>query len=235
MIRIVALLLCLAYSTAGTAATSPSADAIREVSRAVLADEAFQRDLPKKKSKEEKEPEDDDDDWPNFDPIWLGDLGPVGTTLLWVLVAAGCALIAFYLMSQMPQRFGRKRDDPQEQPDPRWRVDGPLQPTDPGSLGLADRLAGQGDFAAAIHLLLMRSFEDLRRHIDGAIAASLTSREIVSHVPLDEDRRGALTVMVSAAELCHFGGRPPTEADYQRCRTSFIRFAPAPPVEEAPA
>ena len=226
------LLICLLVAVPASAATSPSADSIREAARAVLADDSFQRELPKKKSEEEKEPEDDEDDWPDYTGrIWFGDLGPIGSTVLWVLVAAGAALILFYAMSEMSRRFGRAPREEETGEDPKWRVEAPAQTGDPGSLEMADRLARQGDFAAAIHLLLMRSFEDLRRHIDGAIAASLTSREIVSRVPLDEDRRGALSIMVSAAELCHFGGRPPTESDYQTCRASFIRFAPAAPAE----
>ena len=56
---------------------------------------------------------------------------------------------------------------------------------------------------------------------------SLTSREILSRVPLVPTARDALYQLVSAVELSYFGDDVPGQADYDRCRHEFQKFAQA--------
>lgn len=79
-------------------------------------------------------------------------------------------------------------------------------------LDAADAHAREGRYGAAIHALLLgvlRGLADVQRW-----PAAATAREIAStHLPTED-----LRLLVSAAELAHFAGRPASEADYLACR-----------------
>lgn len=89
------------------------------------------------------------------------------------------------------------------------------------ALGDADRQAGTGDFAAAIHTLLLASIVILKRRLRASLAISATSREILRHTPLPPDNRQAFAGLIASVELCHFGGRPADADLYGRCRRYF--------------
>jgi len=86
----------------------------------------------------------------------------------------------------------------------------------------AEALAAQGRFAEAIHRLLLDTLEALSRA--ARLAPSLTSREIVSRVPLAPAAREALAGLVDAVEVSWFGGAVPGEGDYRRCLERFRAF-----------
>jgi len=118
-----------------------------------------------------------------------------------------------------------------------WRVPGTGAEADgqheargsPAELGVpladAEALAAAGQYAEAIHVLLLRTLEALARRADTALAPAWTSREILGRLPLAETPRGALSDLVSEAERCHFGGAEPSAADFVRCRERFHTFA----------
>ena len=85
-------------------------------------------------------------------------------------------------------------------------------------LAAADALAGQGWYAGAIHALLvgvLRGLADARRWPPAA-----TPREIAAtHMPTED-----LRMLVLAAEMAHFAGRPASEADYLTCRARALRL-----------
>jgi len=85
----------------------------------------------------------------------------------------------------------------------------------------ADELASRGNFAEAIRVLLLRSVEELRRHLRVSIAASLTSREILYHVALPSEGRPVLADIISRVEVSYFGGHRPGADEYKACRDSF--------------
>ena len=86
------------------------------------------------------------------------------------------------------------------------------------ALGEADRLARQGAYGEALHLLLLYCLNEMRRRFGLGLPPSLTSREILGLSVLPEIRRLGLSVIVSAVEVSHFGGRPADETTYQLCR-----------------
>ena len=86
------------------------------------------------------------------------------------------------------------------------------------ALGEADRLARQGAYGEALHLLLLYCLNEMRRRFGLGLPPSLTSREILGLSVLPEIRRHGLSVIVSAVEVSHFGGRPVDETTYQLCR-----------------
>ena len=86
------------------------------------------------------------------------------------------------------------------------------------ALSEADRLARQGAYREALHLLLLYCLNEMRRRFGLGLPASLTSREILGLSVLPEIRRVGLSDIVSAVEISHFGGRPVDEAIYRSCR-----------------
>ena len=88
----------------------------------------------------------------------------------------------------------------------------------------ADRFASAGDWAAAIHVLLLTSIDLLRRRLGQAIPAAMTSRELVGRAQVASEARSDFAALVSASELCHFGGRSADRALYERCRDHYERL-----------
>ena len=86
------------------------------------------------------------------------------------------------------------------------------------ALSEADRLARQGSYGEALHLLLLYCLNEMRRRFGLGLPPSLTSREILGLSVLPEIRRIGLSVIVSAVEVSHFGGRPADETTYRLCR-----------------
>lgn len=89
----------------------------------------------------------------------------------------------------------------------------------------ADDLARQGDFAGAMHLLLLQSLSEMRRRLRLSIAASLTSREILYRASLSPDGRAHFADIVGRVEISYFGTHRPGEVDYLACRRSYDALA----------
>jgi hypothetical protein len=128
----------------------------------------------------------------------------------------------------------------------RWsrQADGPDAPSTPGAaraqqveviarLDDADQAAAEGDWARAIHILLLTSIERLRRHTGQGVPVALTARELIHHMRLTDQARGDLAALVGAAELCHFGGRAADRTLYDRVRTHYERLWNIVPQETA--
>lgn len=80
-----------------------------------------------------------------------------------------------------------------------------------------EQLARAGAYAEAIHLMLLRALEALRRRLGASWAKSLTSREIARRSELGASDRRALNVLVGAVEICRFGGQSANERIYHTC------------------
>ena len=84
-----------------------------------------------------------------------------------------------------------------------------------------DELAEQGDFAAAMHLLLLKSIEEMRRRLGVPMAISLTSREILDRTKLDALAHDSLADIVGRVEISYFGTHAPGAEEYAQCRSSY--------------
>lgn len=80
-----------------------------------------------------------------------------------------------------------------------------------------ERLARAGAYAEAIHLMLLRALDALRRRLGASWAKSLTSREITRRSELAATDRQALKVLVGAVEISRFGGHGANEQVYLAC------------------
>ena len=87
-----------------------------------------------------------------------------------------------------------------------------------------DLLARDGQFAEAIHALLLRSLVLVSRRLGLTWPRSLTSREILHQGALPGEAREQLLKLVQRVEVHHFGGLQPQAPDFQRCREIYDRL-----------
>lgn len=85
----------------------------------------------------------------------------------------------------------------------------------------ADVLAQQGDFAEAMHILLLQSIGELRRRLCVPISVSLTSREILRAIALSSEGRTVFADIIGRVEISYFGTHRPGADEYMACRRSF--------------
>ncbi|MDR1607921.1 MAG: hypothetical protein LBT38_05890 [Deltaproteobacteria bacterium] len=83
------------------------------------------------------------------------------------------------------------------------------------------RVAKNGQYAEAIHQLLLRSLEEFQKRKKVAWPSSLTSREILARLKLGPPVEPALAFMVAKVEISHFGPYEPQETDYKACLDNF--------------
>ena len=195
------------------AAPAAAAETAEAALDRVLAGGGYQTELP-------DAPEPPDLPELELEPLGLSGLADM---LLWVLIAAAIVLLLVYLV----RLAGDQRRPTDEIVDEDAGPDdgAAASPTRSGSLEEADRLAAAGAFGEAVHLLLLAGLEGLRSSRAAVAAASLTSREVLHRAALPEAAALALSHLVTAAELSHFGGRATTAADYSSCRDAYSRLA----------
>ena len=140
----------------------------------------------------------------------------------WVILgaaAAGAVGLAVWLMAFDVEAAAAKRRRKRTRAQGVDVPDDNIAPASADWLRDADDLARQGRFAEAIHRLLLGVLGRLGR-TSGHDAT--TAREIVrAHVGPHARRLGAL---VRASELVHFGGRPGTREQYDRCRLDALEL-----------
>ena len=89
----------------------------------------------------------------------------------------------------------------------------------------ADRLAAQGRFDEAVHMLLQRSVGQLREARPGTLEPSITAREIATLAALPERARSAFSVIAERVERSLFALRRLDAADWQTARAAYADFA----------
>ncbi len=164
-------------------------------------------------------------------PDWIRVLGrlleaaaPLLKYVLWGgLILAAALLIWFVAREAMGVRWKRPaRPAKATQATVPWR---------PGAeaarvlLEDADRLAAEGRYEAAAHLLLLRTIDDLRGRRPDLVRPALTSRDIGALDALPETARPAFASIAQVVERSLFGGRPVDAGAYQRCRSAYEDFA----------
>ena len=237
------LLPVLAVATAAGAATPESPV---QSAREILSDSRYQSDLPTRpplkvqsqqtRKTTEKPQRSSEPSRPRAEPPRQSS-GPAnfdGTWLYIVVGVLGAALAAFVVITLLRGRGGtipgastgrrgrRKYRPVAEQAPAGAQID------EPTILDEADRLAAEGRYSEAIHVLLLTGLDHAARHASRRIPPALTSREILRALPLAAAMADALRVLVGLSERGHFGGRALSEADYQESREKFRLFGRAP-------
>lgn len=153
-----------------------------------------------------------------------GAFGSIAQLLLWVIMGVVLVLGVIWVAGEMGGFTGDAVAAPAERA---AQPDAPDRAVVERPLGDADELARRGQFGEAIHVLLLRTLQELARRLPERLPASLTSREILARVRIPDDARGALAALVGAVEVSHFGGMAPDQSDFLHCRQHFQRFAEA--------
>jgi hypothetical protein len=151
-------------------------------------------------------------------------LGMSGQAMTWLVVAIGVAIVLFLgwrLLS--PYRLGRR--DP-EQAAPEWTPDAAE------ALSLledADRLAAEGRYDEATHLLLRRSVSQIAEARPDLLEPSSTAREIAALTALPQAARGAFAKIAERVERSLFALRSLSADDWHAARAAYAEFALAAP------
>lgn len=85
----------------------------------------------------------------------------------------------------------------------------------------ADRLAAEGRYAEAAHLLLLRGVADIQDRRPRAVQPALTSRDIAASPDLPPPARPAFTAIAEVVERSLFGGRPVDQPAWTQCRRAY--------------
>lgn len=156
-----------------------------------------------------------------FEPLGklLGISWPV---MQWLLLALAAAAVAFILWRAVGPLLARLRERTAEAPQPEWQ---PPREEALALLGDADRLAAEGRFDEATHLLLRRSVGQIRQARPGLLAPSSTAREIARLPALPERARAAFALIATRVERALFALSPLSADDWQAARAAYADFA----------
>lgn len=173
---------------------------------------------------------------------WLGDVfSPVGEALAtamgaiglswpvlqWVLLALAVLGVGV-LVFRFVQPYRHRTPDPT--PEPEWAPD---RHAALDLIAEADRLAAEGRFDAATHLLLQRSVGQIAELRPDLLRPSSTAREIAALPVLSDAAREAFAAIATRVERSLFALRRLDQADWQAARAAYSRFALGPEARAA--
>ena len=148
--------------------------------------------------------------------VWAA---PVLKLVFWGGLILGAAVVIYFIVREVFHRKYRARPAPAAPPL------GPAPAEARALLADADRLAAEGQFDEAAHLLLFRSIETLESRRAGLVRPALTSRDIAKLEALSSEARQAFSRIVAAVELSFFGGRRLDAIAFAECRRAYETFA----------
>ncbi|MEZ5684048.1 hypothetical protein [Novosphingobium sp.] len=174
-------------------------------------------------------------------PVWLKALGellrdlfePIGRAfgmswevLKWVLIGIG-ALILLYVLWQvfqpLIQRWRlRQHGEGHTVDDPEWA---PGRQEALALLEDADRLAAEGRFDEATHLLLHRSVRQIAAARPDWVHPASTAREIAAIGALPDAARQAFALIAARVERSFFALGALSSTDWQAARDAYAEFA----------
>jgi hypothetical protein len=172
---------------------------------------------------------------PNFvEPEWMKVLGrwiggavkfltPYAIDLFWMGVGAAIVAVLYLILREiMGSRwpFRRKRTVRVKPAD--WRPD-PFRAK--ALLADADRLAAEGRYDEAAHVLLFRSIDDIEDRRPRLVRPALTARDIGALDALPPAAREAFGVVAAAVERSLFGGRTLDASTFAEARAAYQAFA----------
>lgn len=161
---------------------------------------------------------------------FLGEmLSPIGSAigyswpvLKWVLLAAAIALILYLVLNSIGPIARRKREARTAEGEPEW------VPDRTESLGLledADRLAAEGRYDEATHLLLKRSVRQIASARPDWVEPSSTARELAALPTLSDAARHAFATIAERVERSLFALRTLDKSDWEAARGAYADFA----------
>ncbi|WP_390583694.1 hypothetical protein [Erythrobacter sp. MTPC3] len=161
---------------------------------------------------------------------FLGEvLSPIGgfivsiwPVLQWVLLALLAALVLYLVARTFGPLASLRKSREQADEEPVW------QPDQAESLALledADRLAAEGRYDEATHLLLKRSVAQIASSRPDWVEPSSTARELSALPALSDAARGAFATMTERVERSLFALRALDASDWEAARGAYAEFA----------
>ena len=156
----------------------------------------------------------------------LKTLAPVFKLFFWVALGLAVCAVVFFLARELLGlgywRKGARRAKTPISPTPEWR---PAPARAASLLQDADRLAAEGRFEEAVHLILFRSVEDIDARWPNLVRPALTSRDIAAHPVLPPVARTTFAGIAQVVERSFFGGDQLGAEDFAACRQAYSAFA----------
>jgi hypothetical protein len=174
---------------------------------------------------------------PPVPPEWLRQLGewlrslfePLGQALgmSWpvvekVLIALAILGLLFLLWRLVIEPLLARRRAPRAEAEPEWI---PVRAQAVALLADADRLAAEGRYGEAAHLLLQRSVHHIAEAQPDWLLPASTAREIATLPRLPERARQAFGVIAARVERSLFALRELDASDWQAARSAYADFA----------
>lgn len=195
-----------------------AADRVAAAHQALLREPGLQFEF------EAEPPPPDLPDWLRAVLEFLAGFQPVFEVLFWVAIGLLVGLILYFVARELLRYYRKEASGGNAGEDaiPDWR---PPVARARALLSDADRLAAEGRYGEAIHLLLFRSIEDIDAKRPHAVKPALTSRDILDLQALPAAARRSLARLVTTVEWSFFGGRAVDESDFSACRRAYEEFA----------
>lgn len=153
---------------------------------------------------------------------------PLAPAMPYILGALALAFIGLLLSPVVrlfiTTRFERLFARDHLRADASWR---PSQAAVTALLSEIDALAANGDYDAAVHLLLVRSVADIDSFRPDLVRKHSSARDIVSHPLLPEAARPAFAQIVGWVEKSYFAGIAVGKAGFDACRAAYVAFVSA--------
>lgn len=177
-------------------------------------------------------------------PAWLKAIGdfleamlrPVGEAIgmswpvmQWVLIGLAVLCVGLLVWRIVAPLLDGRRQRAEVAPVPEWT---PGRGAVIALLEDADRLAEEGRFDEATHLLLQRSVNQIAEARPDWLHPASTAREIAAHHALPDRARGAFATIAARVERSFFALVPLGAEDWQAARAAYADFALA---DKAPA
>ena len=193
--------------------------AVQAAHDAVRADTSIQFDLA------EPETPDPPPGWlvKLFD--WLAGMGTFWQVIFWILIAV--AVVALVIALVPPLRDWVIELWRQRKP----KIETETQVWSPAAAGVralldeADARAAAGDYDGAVHVILLRSIDDIERWRGTDLPPSSTTRDIAAAPDLPNDARGVFARIAAAVERSIFAKQRLSADDWQAARTDYAAFA----------
>ncbi|HVR90493.1 MAG TPA: hypothetical protein VHG29_05310 [Novosphingobium sp.] len=156
-----------------------------------------------------------------FEPLGRA-LGLSWPTVEWILIGLAVLLVAYILWRLVIQPLLARRAATVAPDEPEWAPD---RDAATALLEDADRLAAEGQFDAATHLLLQRSVRHIADTRPDWLHPASTAREIAALEALPSRAREAFAAIATRVERSRFALRSLELGDWQAARTAYADFA----------
>jgi hypothetical protein len=154
-----------------------------------------------------------------FGPLAEG-LVSAWPVIQYVMIALAALLVIYLLWRLLGPLVARLRD--RKAAPEAWA---PTREEALALLGDADRLANEGRYGEAAHLLLLRSVGQIRARRPGTLVPANTAREIAGLPQLPLPARTAFATIAAYVERSLFALRDLDQGDWIRARAAYAEFA----------